>query len=143
MAAELARQELSQEQQRLQRLRDRLIEQLKSHPELVLTGHPQQRLPHHVSFYLPNADGERISGKTLVRQLNLAGIGISAGSACHSGTLTPSLILKAMGFSDAAAKTGIRLTLGHQTTEADVDWTAMVLRQIVERVMASQLVATR
>ncbi|MBX2863728.1 MAG: cysteine desulfurase [Leptolyngbyaceae cyanobacterium MAG.088] len=138
MAAELATQELSQEQQRLLGLRDRLIEQLKSHPELTLTGHPQQRLPHHVSFYLPNADGERVTGKTLVRQLNLAGIGISAGSACHSGTLTPSPILKAMGFSDAAAKTGIRLTLGHQTTEADVDWAAMVLRQIIDRMVASQ-----
>ena len=138
-AAELANQELSQENQRLQRLRDRLIKQLQGYPELVLTGHPQRRLPHHVSFYLPHADGKRVTGKTLVRQLNLAGIGISAGSACHSGKLTPSPILKAMGFSDAAAKTGIRLTLGHQTTEADVDWTAMVLRQIVERVMVSQL----
>lgn len=138
VAAELASQEIFQEQQRLLRLRDRLM-QLQSHPELVLTGHPQQRLPHHVSFYLPNADGERVSGKTLVRQLNLAGIGISAGSACHSGKLTPSPILKAMGFSDTAAKTGIRLTLGHQTTEADVDWTIMALRQIVERVMGTQL----
>ena len=139
VAAELASIELEEEQQRLLRLRDRIIQPLKSHPELRLTGHPQQRLPHHVSFYLPNADGERVTGKTLVRQLNLAGIGISAGTACHSGTLTPSPILKAMGFSAAAAKTGIRLTLGHQTTEADTDWTVMVLRQIVERVMASQL----
>ena len=140
VAAELARQELSQEQQRLLKLRDRLIEQLQCHPELLLTGHPQQRLPHHVSFYLPNANGEQVSGKTLVRQLNLAGIGISAGSACHSGKLTPSPILQAMGFSNTAAKTGIRLTLGHQTTEADVDWTAMVVRQIIERVMMRQLV---
>ncbi|MEA5462986.1 cysteine desulfurase family protein [Leptothoe sp. PORK10 BA2] len=140
LAAQLASQELLQENQRLLKLRNRLIEQVQSHPELVLTGHPQERLPHHVSFYLPNADGERVTGKALVRQLNMAGIGISAGSACHSGTLTPSPILKAMGFSDAAAKTGIRLTLGHQTTEADVDWAAMVLRQLVERVMVNQLV---
>ncbi|NEQ49672.1 MAG: cysteine desulfurase [Leptolyngbya sp. SIO3F4] len=140
MAAELASQELRQEQQRLLGLRDRLIEQLQGHPELVLTGHPQQRLPHHISFYLPNADGKKVTGKTLVRQLNQAGIGISAGSACHSGILKPSPVLKAIGFNDAAAKTGIRLTLGHQTTEADIDWAAMVLRQIVDRVMASHLV---
>ncbi|MBT9313134.1 cysteine desulfurase family protein [Leptothoe kymatousa] len=138
IAAELAKQELIAESQRLMGLRDRLIEQLQHHPDLVLTGHPQQRLPHHVSFYLPHADGHQVSGKTLVRQLNLAGIGISAGSACHSGKLTPSPILKAMGFSDAAAKTGIRLTLGHQTTQADVDWAAMVLKQIIDRVMESQ-----
>ncbi|MEM9777694.1 MAG: cysteine desulfurase, partial [Chloroflexota bacterium] len=62
---------------------------------------------------------------------------------CHSGKLTPSPILKAMGFSDMAARTGIRLTLGHQTTEADVDWAAMVLRQIVERVMVSQLATVK
>ena len=138
IAAELAKQELSHEQQRLIRLRNRLIQQLQDHPELTLTGHPHQRLPHHASFYLPNADGESVSGKTLVRQLNLAGIGISAGSACHSGKLTPSPILKAMGFSDAAAKTGIRLTLGHQTTKADVDWAAIALRQILERTLLAQ-----
>lgn len=141
IAAELAKQELVKEQQRLIRLRDRLIEQLQHHPELVLTGHPEQRLPHHVSFYLPRADGENVTGKTLVRQLNLAGIGISAGSACHSGKLTPSPILKNMGFSDVAAKTGIRLTLGHETTEADIDWTATALKQIVERVMPTILLS--
>ncbi|ESA36287.1 cysteine desulfurase [Leptolyngbya sp. Heron Island J] len=143
VAADLAGQELAQEQSRLLKLRDRLIDRLHDHPELMLTGHLQQRLPHHVSFYLPHADGKRISGRTLVRQLNLAGIGISAGSACHSGKLTPSPILKAMGFSDREAQTGIRLTLGHQTTAADVDWTAIVLRQIVDREMASQPVMAR
>jgi cysteine desulfurase len=100
------------------------------------------RLPHHVSFYI-RGDGKNITGKTLVRQLNLAGIGISAGSACHSGKLSPSPILKAMGYSDEAALSGIRLTLGRETTEADVDWTAMVLEQVLERLMPLQLVASR
>ncbi|MFN7350782.1 MAG: cysteine desulfurase, partial [Dolichospermum sp.] len=79
------------------------------------------------------ADGEKISGKTLVRQLNLAGIGISAGAACHSGKLSPSPILLAMGYSEKAALGGIRLTLGKQTTAADIDWTAMVLKQVLQR----------
>ncbi|MEO0868933.1 MAG: cysteine desulfurase family protein [Cyanobacteria bacterium J06642_11] len=140
VAADLAQQELAQEHHRLRKLRDRLIAKLNSHPELILTGHPQERLPHHASFYLPNADGKRVSGKTLVRQLNLAGIGISAGSACHSGKLTPSPILKAMGLGDAAAKTGIRLTIGRQTTAADIDWTAIALQQIIERTLTQQLV---
>jgi cysteine desulfurase len=65
--------------------------------------------------------------------MNLAGIGISAGSACHSGQVTPSPILQAMGYGDRIAKSGIRLTLGRHTTEADIDWTAMVLKQILER----------
>jgi cysteine desulfurase len=66
--------------------------------------------------------------------MNLAGIGISAGSACHSGKVTPSPILQAMGYSDRVAKSGIRLTFGRDTRKADIDWTAMVLKQILERV---------
>ena len=65
--------------------------------------------------------------------MNLAGIAISSGSACNSGKLVPSSVLLAMGYSDRAAKSGIRLTLGAQTTEADVDWTAVVLKQILQR----------
>jgi cysteine desulfurase len=71
--------------------------------------------------------------------MNMAGIGISAGSACHSGTLTPSPILTAMGYSDAAAKCGIRLSLGRHTTTADIDWAAMALRQVIERALAGLL----
>ncbi|MBI4784283.1 MAG: cysteine desulfurase [Oscillatoriophycideae cyanobacterium NC_groundwater_1537_Pr4_S-0.65um_50_18] len=133
IAAELAAQEMATETPRLIQLRDRLFDQLADVSALEPTGDRLHRLPHHVSFYLRDADGECVSGKTLVRQMNLAGIGISAGSACHSGKLVPSPILKAMGYSDRAAKSGIRLSLGRQTTEADVDWTAMVLKQVLER----------
>ncbi|HEY9880703.1 MAG TPA: cysteine desulfurase family protein [Leptolyngbyaceae cyanobacterium] len=133
VAAELAAQEMPAETLRLIQLRDRLFDQLAKVPELAVTGDRRNRLPHHVSFCITAADGEQVSGKTLVRQMNLAGIGISAGSACHSGKLTPSPVLKAMGYSDRAAKCGIRLTLGRHTTEADVDWTAMALRQVLAR----------
>ncbi|HEY9620807.1 MAG TPA: cysteine desulfurase family protein [Crinalium sp.] len=132
-AAFLALQEMATETLRLIQLRDRLFDQLADVPDLIPTGDRLHRLPHHVSFYLRSADGETLSGKTLVRQMNLAGIAISAGSACHSGKLTPSPILKAMGYSDRAAKAGIRFSLGRQTTEADIDWTAMVLKQILSR----------
>jgi cysteine desulfurase len=74
-----------------------------------------------------------VNGKTLVRQMNLAGIGISAGAACQSGVLNPSPILLAMGYGDRLARCGIRLTLGRQTTDHDIDWTALVLRQVLER----------
>ena len=61
--------------------------------------------------------------------MNLAGIGISSGSACSSGKLIPSPALLAMGYSERAAKSGIRLTLGQKHhAEADIDWTAMVLK---------------
>ncbi len=132
VAAELAAEEISQEMLRLQGLRDRLFNQLADIPELVVTGDTWQRLPHHISFTLLS-DRSDITGKTLVRHLNLAGIGISSGSACHSGKTIPSPILLAMGYSNQAALGGIRLTLGKQTTTADIDWTAIVLRQIITR----------
>jgi cysteine desulfurase len=135
IAAELAAQEMSEEVPRLMELRDRLFDLLADVPELVLTGDRLHRLPHHVSFYMPHADEVGMSGKTMVRHLNFAGIAISSGSACNSGKLKPSPVLVAMGYGDRAAKSGIRLTLGRQTTLADVEWTAMVIRQVLGRLM--------
>lgn len=139
IAAELAAAEMPSETPRLISLRDRFFALMSAVPYLQPTGDPRCRLPHHVSFCLSPAISEAsghqpaLTGKTIVRQMNLAGIGISAGSACHSGKLSPSPILKAMGYSDTIAKSGIRLTLGRQTTQADVDWSAMVLKQVLER----------
>lgn len=139
VAAELAALEMATETPRLIQLRDRLFDLLAEVPELVPTGDLLNRLPHHVSFclqfWLQNGDREFVSGKTLVRQMNLAGIAISSGSACHSGELAPSPILLAMGYDDRTAKAGIRLTLGRDTTLEDIDWTAIVLKQVLQRVM--------
>ncbi len=132
LAAELALAEMPMEIFRLRQMRDRLFEALADTP-FVPTGDRVNRLAHHVSFCLPIGADELVSGKHLVRQMNLAGIGISAGAACSSGKITPSPILQAIGWGDDVAKTGIRLTLGRDTTIADIDWTAMVLRQVLER----------
>ncbi len=139
VAAELAGAKISVEMRRLYGLRDRLFDRLSDVEGLVPTGDLLHRLPHHVSFCL--TDTERITGKTLVRQMNLAGIGISAGSACHSGKLSPSPILLAMGYSESAALGGIRLTLGRDTTIADIDWTAMVLKQVLARLRPELAIA--
>lgn len=135
-AAALAAEEMATETLRLIGLRDRLFDQLASVAELTPTGDRYQRLPHHVSFCIA-ADGDRVSGRTLVREMNLAGIGISAGAACRSGKLSPSPVLLAMGYSDREASCGIRLTLGRHTTAADIDWVALVLRQVLGRALAS------
>lgn len=134
MAAELAAAEMATETPRLTRLRDRLFTHLADCPELAPTGDLSDRLPHHVSFCLRQVTPD-LTGKTLVRQMNLAGIGISAGSACHSGKLSPSPILLAMGYSDSQALGGIRLTLGRDTTAGDIDWTAMVIKQLLARLL--------
>jgi cysteine desulfurase len=133
LAVELAEREMRLETPRLSGLRNSLFDQLAAIDALAVTGDRWDRLPHHASFYLRSADGDQISGKTLVRQMNLAGIGISSGSACNSGKLVPSAALLAMGYSERAAKSGIRLTLGQSTTQADIDWTVLVLKQVLER----------
>jgi cysteine desulfurase len=138
LAAALSVAEMAAETPRLMALRERLFEQLLAQTELRSTGDRQQRLPHHASFCLP---GGAPSGKALVRQLNLAGIGISAGSACHSGKVMPSPILVAMGWGDAVAQTGIRLTLGRQTEQADVDWAVLALVQALGRMMPTLALA--
>jgi cysteine desulfurase len=157
VAAAWASQELAEERLRLMALRDRLFTQLADCPFLQPTGDRIYRLPHHVSFIvqipgqMPGQISEQISeqisgspqkqitGREIVRQLNLAGIGISAGSACHSGKLSPSPILLAMGYDAARSLAGIRLTLGKQTTGADIDWTALVLKQILGRLSAESV----
>jgi cysteine desulfurase len=116
-AAACALQEMGTEPQRLRRLRNRLIRQLQGIPLLKLTGDPQQRLPHHASFCLMLPSEAGVSGRTLVKHMNLAGIAVSAGSACHSGKLQPSPTLMAMGYEPHLAKSGLRITLGYQTTE--------------------------
>jgi cysteine desulfurase len=143
VAAELALQEIEVETPRLIGLRDRLFDLLAHVPSLVPTGDRYYRLPHHTSFCIVSPscrpyqkrDTGRITGKTMVRQLNLAGIGISSGSACSSGKLTPSPILLAMGYDEIGAVSGIRLTLGRETTEADIDWTVIAIEQILDRLM--------
>ncbi|MEM9537989.1 MAG: cysteine desulfurase family protein [Cyanobacteria bacterium P01_E01_bin.42] len=140
VAAELALQNLELERSRLRELRDLLFESLADCPYLVPTGDRLHRLPHHVSFCLTSPLAGEVTGKAIVRQMNLAGIAISAGSACHSGKLSPSPILKAMGYDDAMALAGIRFSLGKDTTQADIEWTAMVLKQVLGRFLAKMTV---
>lgn len=138
VAAELAALEMATETPRLRSLRDRLFDQLADIPNLTPTGDRLHRLPHHVSFCLQEDSAYRdnicaVSGRTLVRQMNLAGIAISSGSACNSGQLNPSPVLLAMGYSPQTATAAIRMTLGRHTTVEDIDWTAMVFKQVLQR----------
>jgi len=133
IAAALAAQELAIEQPRLQSLRDRLRNQLEQTPFIVWTGAKEQRLPHHLSFCIDHPQGKTVNGKTIVRQLNLASIGISSGSACSRGTTEPSRILQAMGYSDRLALSSLRISLGKPTRLLDIDWVAQVIPQIIQR----------
>lgn len=129
-ALELAHAEREAESQRLRLLRDRLIEGLMARiPDLILTGHPTQRLPGHVSLLVPGAEAE-----ALLIALDMAGIAASSGSACATGSPTPSHVLTAMGYSPQEAMSALRLTLGRANSEADVDYVIEKLAEIVPRV---------
>lgn len=113
-------------------LRDRLIREIRSRiPEATLTGHPTERLPNNVSFCFRGTQGE-----ALVVSLDLEGFSVSSGSACTSGNTDPSHVLLALGLDRDLAQGSLRLTLGRDTTDADIDALVAALPPIVARLRA-------
>ena len=128
-ALELAVADLDEARFRLAKLRDRLLRGvLDKIPRVRLNGHPTLRLPNHV-----NLSFELIEGESLLLSLDMQGIAASSGSACASGSLSPSHVLTAMGIPHAIAHGSLRLTLGQDNTEADVEYFLTALPPIVER----------
>ena len=133
LAANLAQTELDTHTHRLIELRDHFIEQILARcPWLSITGEHNNRLPHHTSFIIRHPCPE-LNGRKIVRELNLAGIAISAGSACHSGNSQPSPVLLAMGYLPQEAVRGIRISFDCTITQEDLEWTVMVIEQIGKR----------
>jgi cysteine desulfurase len=129
-ALEIAQAEREPETRRLAALRDRLIDGLTAAiPDITLTGHPTQRLPGHASLLVRGAEAE-----AMLIALDLAGVAASSGSACATGAPTPSHVLTAMGYGPQEAMGALRLTLGRENTEADVDCVVAKLPEIVARI---------
>ena len=128
-ALQLAQAEMEQATPRITALRDRLIKGVLTIPQSRLTGHPTQRLPNNASFCF-----EGVEGESILLSLDMLGIAASTGSACTSGSIDPSHVLIAMGLSPAWSHGGLRLTLGKNTTEAEVDAVAAALPTIVQKV---------
>lgn len=115
-------------------LRDTLIEGVLGGVEgAVLTGHPVERLPNNASFAFAHADGE-----ALLMALDSEGIAASIGSACTSGTLEISHVLRAMGLEDEMAMGSLRLTLGLENTAEEIERVLDVLPDVVERARAAR-----
>lgn len=128
-ALELAYQEQDARLTHYRARRDQLINGVLSRVSgTYLTGHPQQRLASHASFAIDGVDSSR-----LVMHLDLKGIAASGGSACKTGNPEPSEVLLAMGYSPQEALGSLRLTVGLQTTEADVDYAVDALVDVVEK----------
>lgn len=128
-ALRLAYEEAEETNARLAKLRDRLVAGvLERIPRSQLSGHPTQRLPNNASFLF-----EYIEGESILLHLDMAGVAASSGSACTSGSLEPSHVLRAMGFPHEVAHGSLRLTLGRENTEADVEVVLDLLPGIVDK----------
>jgi len=125
-AAELARAEWRERSTRLAELRARLEAGLRRLPGVTLFAAGAERLPNTVQFGIGGIDGEM-----LVMALDRFQIAVSSGSACSSGGGEPSHVLLAMGIDEARAKSAVRVSLGKDNTEADVDRFLAALERIV------------
>ena len=129
-AAEITRSRRAEEAERLGRLRDDFIRELRLRiPGLTLNGTLERRLPNNVNVSVAGAEGT-----TLLMSLDRRGVAASSGSACSSGSIEPSHVLKAIGLPDALASGGIRFTLGRGTTWVELERAAAIFAEIVERV---------
>ncbi|MDI9420529.1 MAG: cysteine desulfurase NifS [Firmicutes bacterium] len=127
-ALELADAEREAVVPKIQRLRDRLIDGILQIPNTRLNGSREQRLPNNI-----NVSIEFIEGESLLLNLDLMGIAASSGSACTSGSLDPSHVLMALGLTHEVAHGSLRLTLGRDNTDAEIDYVLEILPPIVQR----------
>jgi len=118
----------SAESARLAELRDALLAGLSAIDGVTVTGHPGERLPNSASILVAD-----VEGGDLVAALDLEGIEASTGSACTTGSVDPSHVLRAMGIGEAAAHGSLRLTLGRSTRRADVTTTIAAVERCVAR----------
>ena len=128
-AIEDAMDEMDETTARLKYLRDKIIKGILDNIDYArLNGHPEERLPGNV-----NISFEFIEGESMLLLLDAHGICASSGSACTSGSLDPSHVLLAIGLPHEKAHGSLRISLGYQNTEEEVDKLLEVLPPIVQR----------
>jgi len=128
-AVDLALEKMESRAKKSKTLRNKLIEKLPRAVEHVyLTGHPDERLPHHSSFCV-----EFVEGEAMLLNLDMQGISASSGSACTSRALKASHVLLAMGFDHALAQGSLVFSLIEETTSEDIDFLLETFPPIIER----------
>lgn len=131
-ASELCAVSMSDDIKKEIKLREHLIGRVLSEIEGVyVNGARQKRLPGNINFYIENVEGQ-----SLLILLDQKGICVSSGSACTSGSLDPSHVLKAMGQNDERARGSVRITLLSDTTLEQIDYVADELKRIVNQLRA-------
>jgi cysteine desulfurase len=135
VAAQLAADGIEARQARLRQLRDRLVAGIHSAvPSAILRGDPIDRLAGNAHFTFPGCEGD-----SLLFLLDVAGFSVSTGSACQAGVPESSHVLIAMGLSEADARGALRITLGEETTEAEIDAFVAALPAAVARATSAGL----
>jgi len=139
VAMQIALQEMDREAKRLTALRDKLTKGLTERIKHIhLNGHPTQKLPNNINVSVDDVEGE-----AMLLNLNLAGICASTGSACSASSSEPSHVLLALGLSHDLASSSIRFSLGHETTERDIDRVIAVLPKVVTRLRTKEQISLR
>jgi cysteine desulfurase len=133
-AVEAAVKRQAEHAERVARLRDRLVrEVLRVVPDAVVNGHPTMRLPGNAHLRFPGCAGD-----SLLMLLDARDIECSTGSACSAGVAQPSHVLIAMGMAEEDALSSLRFSLGHTTTDHDIDALAAAIGPCVDRARASR-----
>jgi cysteine desulfurase len=128
-AAHIARRELDQRHDNTKGLREKFEAAVAERVSgVVFNGHRERRLPH-----ISNISFRSIEGQSLLISLDLEGIAVSTGSACSSGTLEPSPVIRALGRDDELARGAIRFSFGKENTAAEVDYVVDVLARVAEK----------
>jgi len=128
-ACEIALRDLAFQMTHLRTLRDLLEERIRAEiPDIRVHGHPLERLPQLLSVSFA-----WVSGEALVRELDLRGIAVSAGSACTAGSTMISHVLAALGMPEALAVGAVRFSLGRDNTEEEIGRAVSILKALVEK----------
>lgn len=128
-AAKLAMENMAKRAEKEKELRDYFIDRISAEiPYTVLNGHREDRLPNNINFCFRFVEGESV-----LIMLDQAGICASSGSACTSGAIDPSHVLRAICLSDEMAHESLRLTLSYENTKEEIDTVVGELKRIVER----------
>jgi cysteine desulfurase len=128
-AAEICGMEMPDESIRLKKLQNILWNSIGENiPDAQLNGHPERRLPGHLNISINGLMGDEI-----LMMMDLKGIAISTGSACTSGAVTISHVLKSMRLDEKRSRSAVRMTLGRSSSEEDIPVVVEALKQCVEK----------
>ncbi|HRD33161.1 MAG TPA: IscS subfamily cysteine desulfurase [Rhodocyclaceae bacterium] len=125
-AFRLAREEMGAENERIRRLRDKLVNGFGNMDEVYVNGDMDKRVPHNLNISFAYVEGESLI-------MAIKDVAVSSGSACTSASLEPSYVLRALGRNDELAHSSIRFSIGRFTTEEEIDYTIELLHRKISK----------